>query len=76
MKFNAPIFPLQKWGSGVDKEKLLIEALLSHNGKAEIDNIVKYMKERSTYVTRGEIEDLVERSRHVIRVGDTLYLND
>lgn len=60
----------------MDKERLLIEALLSHNGKAEIDNIVKYMKERSTYVTRGEVEDLVERSRHVIRVGNTLYLND
>ncbi len=69
-------FHYKNGGSGVDKERLLIEALLSHNGKAEIDNIVKYMKERSTYVTRGEVEDLVERSRHVIRVGNTLYLND
>ncbi len=76
MRFNAFWTPVLKRGSGVDKEKLLIEALLSHNGKAEIDNVVEYMKERSPKVTRGDVEDLAERSSRVIRVGNTLYLND
>ncbi len=60
----------------MDKEKLLIEALLSHDGKADIENVLRYMKERHPNTTRGEVENIAESSPRVIRVGDTLYLND
>jgi hypothetical protein len=63
-------------GGQVRREKLLIEALLSMGGKAEISSVLEYAKERDPSITRGEVERIADDSERIIRRGEELLLND
>ncbi|HIH90228.1 hypothetical protein [Ignicoccus hospitalis] len=62
------------------KKNLLLEALLSLDGKADVKSVYEYVKAREPNITQKEFEEMLKEALSsgdkIIRKGDELLIDD